>query len=42
MTLFAAGSFAGAGYLFQKLDKNGYEEEMNRNNLALERYNKEK
>ena len=35
-TTFAAVSFAGAGYLFKALDKNGYEAEMERHNKALE------
>ena len=33
---FNALAFAGAGYLFQRLNKNGYEEEMGRHNKALE------
>ena len=35
-TTFAAISFAGAGYLFQHLNKNGYEAEIKRHNEALE------
>ena len=39
--LFNAIAFAGAGYVFHKLDKNGYEE-MERHNKAMEEFNKEK
>ena len=35
--LFNAVAFAGAGYLFQKLNKDGYGEETKRHNLALEK-----
>ena len=35
--LFNAVAFAGAGYVFHKLDKKGYEDEMKRHNLAMER-----
>lgn len=35
--LFIALPFAGAGFLFKSLDKNGYEEEMKRHNLATEK-----
>ena len=35
-SIFAAPSFAGAGYLFKMFDKNGYEKEMKRHNLATE------
>ena len=35
--LFNAVAFAGAGYLFQKLNKNGYEKEIKRHNLAMEK-----
>ncbi len=38
--LFNAVAFAGAGYLFQKFNKNGYGEEVRRHNLALERLEK--
>ena len=41
-TTFAAISFAGAGYLFKMVDKNGYEKEMKRHNLALEKFNRDK
>ena len=41
-TTFAAISFAGAGYLLMMIDKNGYEEEMKRHNLALEKFNRDK
>ena len=34
--LFNAVAFAGAGYIFHKLDKKGYEHEMKRHNLAME------
>ena len=34
--LFNAVAFAGAGYVFYKLDKKGYEDEMKRHNLAME------
>ena len=34
--LFNAVAFAGAGYIFHKLDKKGYEDEMKRHNLAME------
>ena len=39
---FAAFSFAGAGYLFQMLDQDGYNKEMKRHDLALERFNRNK
>ena len=35
-------AFAGAGYVFHKLDKNSYEKEMERHNKAMEEFNKEK
>ena len=35
-TAFAGLAFAGSGYLFKMLDKNGYEAEMKRHNKALE------
>ena len=35
-------AFAGAGYVFHKLDKNGYEKEMERHNKVMEEFNKEK
>ncbi len=38
--LFNAAAFAGAGYLFQKLNKDGYSEETKRHNLAMEKLNK--
>ena len=34
--LFNAIAFAGAGYVFHKLDKKGYEDEMKRHNSAVE------
>ena len=40
--LFNAIAFAGAGYVFHKLDKNGYEKEMNRHNEAMEKLSEEK
>ncbi len=38
--LFTAVAFAGAGYLFQKFNKDGYGEEVRRHNLALEKLEK--
>ena len=35
--LFNAVAFAGAGFVFHKLDKNGYEKEMKRHDLAEEK-----
>ncbi len=35
--LFNAVAFAGAGYIFSKLNKDGYGEEVRRHNLALEK-----
>ena len=35
-TLFAAIAFSASGWLFHKLDKSGYNEEMKRHNLAME------
>ena len=40
--LFNAIAFAGARYVFHKLDKSGYEAEMERHNRAMEKLNKEK
>ena len=40
--LFNAVAFAGAGYVFHKLDKSGYEKEMKRHNEAMEKLLKEK
>ena len=40
--LFNAVAFAGAGYVFHKLDKSGYEDEMKRHNLAVEQLQAEK
>ena len=40
--LFNAIAFAGAGYIFHKLDRNGYEKEMKRHNEAMELLAKEK
>ena len=40
--LFTAIAFAGAGYVFHKLDKSGYEAEMERHNKTMEEFNKEK
>ena len=34
--LFNAVAFAGAGYVFHKLDKKGYEDKMKLHNLAVE------
>ena len=38
--LFNTVAFAGAGYLFQKFNKDGYGEEVRRHNLALEKLEK--
>ena len=38
--LFNAVAFAGAGYVFHKLDKSWYEEEMKRHNEAMEELSK--
>ncbi len=38
--LFNAVAFAGAGYLFQKFNKDGYGEETKRHDLALEKLEK--
>ena len=35
--LFSTIAFAGAGYVFHKLDKSGYEKEMKRRNEAMEK-----
>ena len=35
--IFNALAFAGTGFLFKSLDKNGYEDEMKRHNLAMEK-----
>ena len=40
--LFNAIAFAGAGYVFHKLDKNGYEKEMKRHDEAMEKLSAEK
>ena len=40
--LFNAIAFAGAGYVFNKLDKNGYKKEMKRHNEATETLAREK
>ena len=40
--LFNAIAFAGAGYVFHKLDKSGYEAEMERHDKAMEEFSKEK
>ena len=40
--LFNAIAFAGAGYIFHKLDRNGYEKEMKRHNEAMELMAREK
>ena len=34
-------AFSGAGYLFKSMDKNGYQEEMQRHNLAVEKLQRE-
>ena len=40
--LFNTIAFAGAGYVFHKLDKNGYEKEMKRHDETMEKLNAEK
>ena len=40
--LFNAIAFAGAGYVFHKLDRNGYEKEMKRHDEAMETLAREK
>ena len=40
--LFNAFAFAGAGFLFSKLNHSGYKEEATRHNLALEQLSKAK
>ena len=40
--VFNALAFAGAGYLFKMIDKNGYEKEMKRHNLTMEELSKAK
>ena len=40
--LFTAVAFAGAGFLFRKLNHGGYEDEMKRHNKALEKLAKAK
>ena len=40
--LFNAVAFAGAGFLFSKLNHTGYEKEIKRHNLALEKLAKDK
>ena len=40
--LFNAIAFAGAGYVFHKLDKSGYEKEMKRHDEAMEKLSAEK
>ena len=40
--LFNAVAFAGADYLFHKLDRSGYEKEMKRHNEAMEKLTEEK
>ena len=39
---FQRCAFAGAGYVFHKLDKSGYEKEMKRHNEAMEKLSEEK
>ena len=38
--LFNALAFAGAGYVLHKLDKNGYEKEMERRDKSMEKLSK--
>ena len=40
--LFNAIAFAGAGFLFSKLNHRGYEKEIQRHNLAMEKLTKDK
>ena len=40
--LFNAIAFAGAGYVFHKFDKNGYEKEMKRHKEAMEKLSRDK
>ena len=40
--LFNAVAFAGAGFLFSKLNHTGYSEEANRHNLAMEKLTRDK
>ena len=40
--LFNTIAFAEAGYVFHKLDKSGYEAEMERHNRAMEKLNEDK
>ena len=40
--LFNAVAFAGAGFLFSKLNRGGYEDEMKRHNKAIEKLSKAK
>ena len=40
--IFNAVAFAGAGFLFSKLNKEGYEDEMRRHNEAMEKLTKAK
>ena len=40
--LFDAIAFAGAGYVFHKLDRSGYEKEMEKHNEAIGKLSEEK
>ena len=40
--LFNAVAFAGAGFLFSKLNHTGYEKEIQRHNLAMEKLSRDK
>ena len=40
--LFNVIAFAGVGYVFHKLDKNGYEKEMKRHDEAIEKHSNKK
>ena len=40
--LFNAVAFAGAGFLFSKLNHSGYEKEIKRHNLAIEKLTRDK
>ena len=37
--IFNAMAFAGAGFLFKKLDENGYKDEIKRHNRAMKKFN---
>ena len=39
---FNAMTFAGAGFLFKKLDESGYKDEVKRHNRAMQKFNNER